>query len=96
MAFNRPSTLDRQALLAEAMGIEARRMTAEDGATAAAHQVETLVRRLGLPMRLRDVGVPESTLQVIAAHTAGDFVVRTNPRPIQSQEEILGLLRAAW
>jgi len=96
MAFNRPSTLERQALLAAAMGIDARNMRVEAAAVAATGQIESLVRRLGLPQRLRDVGVPESSLQTIAAHTASDFVVRTNPRPIQGQEEILGLLRAAW
>lgn len=96
MAFNRPVTLERQALLAEAMGGARPGMSAEEAAVAAADAVADLVRRLGLPQRLRDVGVPEAALEAVAAGTAGDFFVSLNPRPIRGKDEILGLLREAW
>lgn len=54
------------------------------------------MRSLGLPSRLRDVGVRREVLAMIAEHTGRDFVVRTNPRPIRSEAEILELLEAAW
>jgi alcohol dehydrogenase class IV len=95
MAFNRPATVERQALLAEAMGIAAGG-SAEAAAVEAMHAVAGLVARLGLPARLRDVGIAETVLAVIAEHTARDFVVYTNPRKIRDQQEILDLLRRAW
>jgi alcohol dehydrogenase class IV len=94
MAFNRPVTLERQALLAQAMAIEG--VTLAASATEAADRVAGLVARLGVPQRLRDVGVSRTALGAIADHTARDFVVRTNPRPIRSAAEIRALLEEAW
>ncbi len=94
MAFNRPATLERQALLARAMGATC--ATTVQAADAAGTRVGSLVQSLGLPSRLRDVGVGPEALPVIAAHTARDFVVRTNPRTIRGEAEIRELLEAAW
>lgn len=94
MAFNRPTTIERQALLARAMG--AAGATTAEAAVTAGTRVGGLVQSLRLPSRLRDVGVDREALPVIAEHTARDFVVRTNPRPIQGAAEILELLEAAW
>lgn len=94
MAFNRPATVERQALLARAMGVTGG--TSAEAAVEAGLRVRGLVRGLGLPSRLRDVGVRREVLAMIAEHTGRDFVVRTNPRPIRSESEILELLEAAW
>ena len=58
--------------------------------------VEELIKRLDLPHRLRDVNVPQDALPGIAEHTAHDFVVSTNPRPVRSSAELLEVLHAAW
>jgi alcohol dehydrogenase class IV len=66
----------------------------QDGDASAA--VGELVARLGLPTRLRDVGVQKSQFGQIAAGAIGNLWVQTNPRPINDQIEIEALLDAAW
>lgn len=66
----------------------------QDGDASAA--VGELVARLGLPTRLRDVGVQKSQFGQIAAGAIGNLWVQTNPRPITDQIEIEALLDAAW
>lgn len=62
----------------------------------AAQAVGDLIAKLGLPTRLRDLGVREDQFDKIAAGAMENLWVRTNPRPIRSPDDILSLLRAAW
>lgn len=62
----------------------------------AAQAVADLIAKLGLPTRLRDLGVREDQFDKIAAGAMENLWVRTNPRPIRSPDDILSLLRAAW
>lgn len=96
MAFNREATRARQAWIAEmvapgeAGGEEAR-------AAAAAAAVLRLVRdELGLPWRLRDVGVRREDFAAIAADSMRDMIIAANPRPVASPDDILDLLGDAW
>jgi maleylacetate reductase len=61
----------------------------------AADAMETMVARLGLPQRLREVGVFEEDLNPIAVWTADRHETRQGPRPV-SVEDVLAILRAAW
>jgi len=62
----------------------------------AAQAVADLIAKLGLPTRLRDLGVREDQFDKIAAGAMENLWVRTNPRPVRSPDDILSLLRAAW
>jgi maleylacetate reductase len=62
----------------------------------AADLVADLVHRLGLPHRLRDVGIRKEDLPAIAEHTMHDAPVRTNPRPIDRPADIVEILELAW
>ncbi|HUJ73805.1 MAG TPA: iron-containing alcohol dehydrogenase, partial [bacterium] len=66
------------------------------GRGSASHRVAALVRSLGLPGRLRDVGIRRADLPAIAEHTMGDPPVRNNPRPIAGPAELLEILKLAW
>ena len=87
MRYNRSVTADRQAMIAAAMG-----RPGDD----AADVVEALVQRLGLPTRLRDVGVKEDQLDQIAAGSLGNFMVRANPRRITEAGQVREILDLAW
>ncbi len=50
--------------------------------------------RIGIPARLRDIGVPADCLQAVAAEALQDNAHKTNPRPLQ-QQDYLQLLQAA-
>ncbi|MDA0264027.1 MAG: iron-containing alcohol dehydrogenase family protein [Chloroflexi bacterium] len=96
MRFNAEASADRQALIAQAMGIDTAGMSDEEAALAAADAVEDLRVSLGLPGRLRDVGVPEEGLELIAAATLHDRALATNPRPVVDAGPIMALLRSSW
>ena len=96
MRYNAEACADRLALIADAMGIDTSGMSDDEAAQAAADGVETLRRSLGLPERLRDVGVPEEGLELIASATLHDRALATNPRPVSDAGPIMTVLREAW
>ena len=58
--------------------------------------VERLRADIGIPRRLRDLGVRESQLRGFAEKAAGiKRVLRVNPRPV-TVEDLEGILRAAY
>jgi alcohol dehydrogenase class IV len=93
MEFNLPATLDRQALLAEAMGIDVGGLSAEDAAAAAPERLRQLVRDLGVKNRLSEWGVEEADLAPMADDIALDFMATTNPRKVESPDQVVELLR---
>ncbi|MBI3042675.1 MAG: iron-containing alcohol dehydrogenase [Betaproteobacteria bacterium] len=96
MRFNLDASLDQQVLVAEAVGINVRACSPREACLAAANAVAALARSLGLPSRLRDVGVPETGLDAIADETMLDRQLPSNPRPIAGSGDLLPLLQAAW
>jgi alcohol dehydrogenase class IV len=61
----------------------------------AADAMEAMAARLGLPPRLREVGVFEQDLESVAAWTADRPEMRQGPRHV-SVDHVLAILRAAW
>lgn len=58
--------------------------------------LEGLFGRLGIPRRLRDVGVPRDSLPAIATQGMGDWFLRGNPRAVSDAAELQALLVEAW
>lgn len=85
LRWNEATTADRQAELAIAMN----RNNLADA-------VAELVSDLGLPSRLRDVGIRQDQLMAIAEEAAKHPVVLSNPRPITGAADVLQILNAAW
>lgn len=96
MRFNLDASAERQALIAEAMGLNTAGMSPQEAGLAAADAVARLCQQLGLPSRLRDVDVPHEGLESIAAATLHDRALATNPKPVANAEPILSVLRQAW
>jgi maleylacetate reductase len=87
LRFNQPVNAERQALVSEALGRP--RELAGD-------VVAALIAGLGLPGRLRDVGVKEEQLDRIAELSMHDRWIHTNPRKIDGPAVVRQLLDAAW
>jgi maleylacetate reductase len=87
LRFNAKTNPDRQAWVSEALG---------SPGTAAGDAVAELVAALGLPGRLRDVGVKPEQLDLIARHSMHDRWLHTNPRNIEGPEIVRQILDAAW
>jgi alcohol dehydrogenase class IV len=58
--------------------------------------IEALFATLGVPRRLRDVGVTHDTLPSIASSAIDDWFLRGNPRPVREAAELQNILEAAW
>jgi alcohol dehydrogenase class IV len=58
--------------------------------------VAELIADLGLPSRLRDVGIKQEQLSAIAEEAVKNPVVQSNPRPITGASDVMEILRAAW
>jgi maleylacetate reductase len=87
LRFNHPVNADRQALVSDALG---------DRDAPAADLVAGLIGDLGLPSRLRDVGVKAEQLDRIAELSMHDRWIHTNPRKIDGPPVVRELLDAAW
>lgn len=87
LRFNRDVNGERQALVSEALGRPGE---------PAAEVVAELVADLGLPGRLRDVGVKPEQLDRIASESMHDRWVHTNPRKIDGPAIVRTLLDAAY
>ena len=98
MRYNAPVTAARLEVVAQVMAPSATGAGIGAGAglgDRAAAIVESFLRRLGVPSRLRDAGVDRQAIPQIVAHTLDDWVITQIPRPI-SREGLHALLAAAW
>lgn len=59
-------------------------------------RLRELQSALGVPTRLRDIGVPQDALPTVARKTMGERGLYFNPRPVRDAGEIEALLQAAW
>lgn len=87
LRWNRSVNAAQQATVAQAL-------EAQDGDAATA--VAKLVKALGQPTRLRDVGVRQEHYDAIAAGGMQNVFVRSNPRPINDPAQIREILEMAW
>lgn len=94
--FNARAIDGRIQLIAEAMAVDTAGRSVEEVARDVAERVALLSRGLGVPERLRDVGVSPQSFERIATVTLGDRAIATNPVPITDKAQIIGLLREAW
>lgn len=63
---------------------------------AASDLVRELVAGLGLPTRLRDIGIKRDDFAAIAEHSMQDPAVPANPRKIGGHQDIVEILELAW
>ncbi|MCS6880573.1 MAG: iron-containing alcohol dehydrogenase [Oscillochloridaceae bacterium] len=95
MEFNAPVAPERYVRIARAMGVNVGGRSDEeviaDGITA----VKNLAADCGLPLRLRDVEIPESALPELAALSVVEAAMFWNPRDA-TEEDLLNLLQRMW
>ncbi|HEX6835791.1 MAG TPA: iron-containing alcohol dehydrogenase [Polyangia bacterium] len=82
--------------VAEALGVDARDFGDEMAGEAAAQAVAQLAARIGLPPRLRDVGVPEGDLAACAEASLADGAIASNGKFAADDKLVLGVYRNAY
>ena len=73
-------------------------VTGQNGHTAGAilaERIEQLVRACDLPTRLRDCGVSDSILHLLAEEAAAQWTANFNPRPV-TEADLLHVYEQAW
>jgi maleylacetate reductase len=85
--YNAPVNGERQRDVATAMGHPGKR---------ASEVVDAFIRGLGMPRRLREVGVEDTDLPRLAKNCMLDDWTYSNPRPISTPEQVMEILRAAY
>jgi maleylacetate reductase len=87
MRWNAGANAARQTLIADAL---------EAKGADASQALADLIAALGLPSRLRDVGVTRDAFPAIALKALGDVLTKSNPRPVRSTSDIEQVLDLAW
>ena len=87
LRWNKSVNAGQQAAVARALGVPD-----QDAADA----VAKLISDLGMPSRLRDVGVKREHFDAIAAGSLTNLFVTQNPRPVKRREDVLEILEAAY
>lgn len=84
--YNLPVNAHRQERISACLG---------DASRPASQMLDALIRQLGMPRTLKEVGVEEKDLDLIANYTLEDIWGRTNPRTIKNADDVMEILRAA-
>jgi maleylacetate reductase len=86
-----------QAFNASVNGARQTRISACLGAAdrPASELLDQFIGGLGMPRSLKAVGVGRDHFPIIAKYTLLDFWGRTNPRPIRTEEDVIGILESA-
>ncbi|MGQ0637723.1 MAG: iron-containing alcohol dehydrogenase [Planctomycetaceae bacterium] len=96
MRFHLPVREDRLARIGHFLGVSGKGMSALGAANAAIEAVERLKADIGIPRRLRDLGVTADQLPRLAEKAfAVKRMLRVNPRPVTATD-LEEILRAAW
>jgi alcohol dehydrogenase len=94
MRWNLDVAIGAYTRMAREIGMEG----ADDIALAAAvpEHVFAMNRRMGLPLKLRDLGVPRDGLKQLAIDALDDYSIHTNPKPVTAAGQVLEVLEQAW
>ncbi len=96
MRYNLPARRPKFAVIARLLGADVDGKNEADAAETAITAVEQLRRDIGIPLRLRDIGITESQLRLLAEKAfAIKRILRVNPRPV-TVEDLEGILRTAY
>jgi acyl-CoA reductase-like NAD-dependent aldehyde dehydrogenase/alcohol dehydrogenase class IV len=82
--------------VAQALQVNTAGMKERDAALAAVDAIETLMQKVGHPLKLSDVGIKEDSLDVAAFHAICDTAAIFNARPCNDPGEVAALYRQAY
>jgi alcohol dehydrogenase class IV len=96
MRFNLPARQAEFAMIARLLGEDVTGLDDRAAAERAVQVVERLRADIGIPLRLRDLGVQQNQLRPFAEKAfAIKRILRVNPRPV-TVDDLEGILRAAF
>ena len=88
MRFNREAAAEKYARLAEELGLVPPRTYPDTATDALIRFTEGLLARLGIPLRLREVGMDEADLDWVALETLPSGSTKANTRPVTEPDAL--------
>ena len=79
-----------------ALGVNIERNQSDQAGDVVADKIIEFTKKLGLPQRLRDVGVPEEGLKECSELALSDGAIVYNPKFISESTEVLKIYQQAW
>ncbi len=95
MQYNMPSSVDKYADIAKAMGVDVSGMSKEAAAQAAVDAVKALAVKVGIPANLRALNVPAESLEALATSAFNDVCTPGNPREV-ALADVLELYKSVY
>ncbi|HQL00713.1 MAG TPA: aldehyde dehydrogenase family protein [Smithellaceae bacterium] len=96
MRYNVDHATDALIQVAKALNVNTASLSDRDAALAAADAVEALMKKVGHPVQLREVGVKEDVLDMAAFHAICDTAAIFNARPVNDPGEVAALYKQAY
>ncbi len=98
MRFNRDHAARALAQVAQALGVDTRGLGDGEAADAAAAAVEALMKRIGAPLRLSELGLPPDQvlprLGELIGGTMSDLNAGQNPRPVNDPNAVAAFVQS--
>jgi alcohol dehydrogenase class IV len=82
--------------MAEALGVPSDRPDSGSAAPAVAEALGGFYRDIGMPARVRELGISEADLSLLARDTLKNFNANRGARAADHVDQMLALLRACW
>jgi len=96
MECNLPANLPKYAVVAQMLAEKTEGLSLREGAERGLKAVKVLVADIGIPLHLRDLGVPEEALEGMAVATMDvTRLLANNPKKL-TLDDVRGIWRNAW
>lgn len=96
LEFNISGNVKKHAAVAQIFGVKTRGLSLREVAERGVEATQDLNKDIGIPLRLRDVGVPRGALDGMAASTMeATRLLSQNPRPV-SADDVKRIWKNAW
>jgi alcohol dehydrogenase len=96
LRYNADACGDEYLDVLSALGVNTESIGSDEAGDIAANNLIEFTKKLGLPQRLRDVGVPEEGLKECSELALSDGAIVYNPKFISDSEEVLKVYQQAW
>ena len=96
LKYNADACGDVYLNILSAMGMRSEGIQLDQAGDVVADKIMEFTKKLGLPQRLRDVGVPEAGLKDCSELALSDGAIVYNPKSITDSAEVLKVYKQAW
>jgi len=94
--FNLSANVPKYAVVARMLGVETDGLSPREAAEKSAEAIKALAKDIGIPLHLRDLGVPREALEGMAVATMDvTHLLANNPKPL-TLDEVRQIWQNAW